>query len=943
MSDRGTDQHPPMQHDVSPSTGDLFASFETDLDLDGRPSGHRIDATHQGVFIFRSAGNPEPQVRVPLGELKGCRVEPVLGSSFLQVHVGGRWVDVARCSNGLKGDLVRFAERVDYWAKHGEFPVEETAEPETGRGGWWPRRRAGGRRTAAKVWTLIRPHKWTAALLAVLSLAVVGIGLVPPILLGKLVDDVLKADQPQSQMDKLLTLLLALVGGLLSLRLATAVIAVWKGRVAARVGAALTSDLRTRLVRKLQELPVAYHDRNQVGMLMSRVAYDTEVMQTLVHQTSGGFLLQLLQLVGIGGMLFWINPKLAFFTMLPTPLVIAASWYFTRYLHPRHHHYWEAVGRQAAALTGMLSGIRVVKSFTQEEREFERFRTSSDRLRDSRRNVDASTAFFAALMAFLFGLGELVVWYVGGRDVLGRDMTLGELTAYLMYLTMFYAPLTQLAESTTWISNFLTASQRIFEMLEAPNDIEDPVPAKSPDPFRGGVRFEHVTFGYGDGEPVLRDVDFEVRPGEMIGLVGRSGSGKSTLVSLIGRMYDPKAGRVLVDGVDVREMSRADLRRRIGIVLQDPFLVRGTLAANIVYGRPDAEPERTLKAARSAHAHDFIMRAPFGYDTQVGEGGSGLSGGERQRISIARALLYDPQILILDEATSSVDTESERAIQEALRVFAKGRTTIAIAHRLSTLRDADRLLVFDRGRLVEQGSHAELLARGGVYSSLVTIQTNLQKGVRQLAAAGAVPGEAPGLGLATEDVGGDAALFGGGDVPDDDGDEPAGPDFRLRWLDPESATVTWDGPDGLCLELDGIVHRELQAIYAFPATHPDGFVSLRKRDPLGGDVEIGLVRRLADWPEAAQQALRRSLNRRYLLRRITALQTLRTAGDRIECTAETDTGPATFRLDPRSDGHQVYGRNGRLLVDVDRNYYVISDLDALPARQRRLLSLYFGT
>ncbi|HEX6986807.1 MAG TPA: ABC transporter ATP-binding protein, partial [Planctomycetaceae bacterium] len=540
---------------------------------------------------------------------------------------------------------------------------------------------------------------------------------------------------------------------------------------------------------------------------------------------------------------------------LPMPLVVFASWYFTRYLHPRHHHYWEAVGKQAAALAGMLSGIRVVKSFTQEEREFGRFRESSERLRGARQNVDVSTSTFSALMAFLFGLGGLIVWYVGGRDVLGERMTLGSLMAFLAYLAMFYTPLTSLAESTTWISNFLTASQRIFELIDTPNDVTDPDPPRRPEPFRGGVRFEHVTFGYGDGEPVLKDVDFEVRPGEMIGLVGRSGSGKSTLVSLIGRMYDPKAGRVLVDGIDVRDMKRQELRRRVGIVLQDPFLFRGSLAANITYGQPEAPPEQVIRAAKSAYAHDFIMRAPFAYDSQVGEGGSGLSGGERQRISIARALLYDPRILILDEATSSVDTESEQAIQDALREFSKGRTTIAIAHRLSTLRDADRLLVFDRGRLVEQGTHDELLARGGVYASLVNIQTSLRKGVRQLQAAGVPAGPNGGpLGIAPEDVGPDAGLFDGDPESPDDPENGDRPNYRPRWLDPATAAIRWEEPDGLCLEENGAVLRGLHAAYAFPATHPEGYVSLRRRDPLGGDQEAGLVRLLAEWPEPARKA-----------------------------------------------------------------------------------------
>ena len=326
-------------------------------------------------------------------------------------------------------------------------------------------------------------------------------------------------------------------------------------------------------------------------------------------------------------------------------------------------------------------------------------------------------------MGFLFGLGGLAVWYLGGRNVLAGQMTLGALMAFLAYLAMFYTPLTSLAEATTWFSNFLTASDRIFSLLDTAAEAEETEPASPLPPARGRIEFQDVSFGYHENQPVLHDISFQIEPGQMIGVVGRSGSGKSTLVSLIGRLYEANAGRILVDGVDVRQMDRRQLRRRIGMVLQEPFLFRGSVAENITYGNPEATPEQTLRATKDADAHDFIMRMPFAYETQLGQGGSGLSGGERQRLSIARALLFDPPILILDEATASVDVESERAIREAIRRFARHRTTIVIAHRLSTLQGADRLLVFDGGRLVEQGTREELLALDGIYSSLVGIQS----------------------------------------------------------------------------------------------------------------------------------------------------------------------------------------------------------------------------
>ena len=510
---------------------------------------------------------------------------------------------------------------------------------------------------------------------------------------------------------------------------------VWKGWVSSRVGTTLTSDLRKELVAKLNELPLAFYDRNQAGVLMSQVAYDTETLHTLVYHMTSGFLMQSLQLAGIGVMLLCLNAKLALVTLLPMPLIVAGSWYFTRYLQPRHQHYWAAVGKQASALMGMLAGIRVVKAFVQEDREIRRFAASSRRLRNSRLTVDNAAVTFTAAMGLLFALGGLVVWYLGGRDVLFGSMKFGSLMAFIAFLAMFYAPLTTIAESTTWFASFYSTSRRICALLDVPSESEPAQPTVPLDRFQGSVEFQHVSFAYDRGRPVLEDVSFAIEPGEMVGVVGRSGSGKSTLVSLIGRLYECNAGQIRIDGIDVRQADPRQLRRQIGMVPQEPFLFRGLVAANITYGNELATPEQILLAARNADSHEFIMRMPFAYETQLGEGGSGLSGGERQRLSIARALLFDPAILILDEATASVDAESERAICKAIRRWARRRTTIVIAHRLSTLQGADRLLVFDQGRLVEQGSPAELLDQGGLYSTLASIQYNLSESHRRFESA----------------------------------------------------------------------------------------------------------------------------------------------------------------------------------------------------------------
>ncbi len=744
-------------------------------------------------------------------------------------------------------------------------------------------------RTARRVGWLLRPFRGTVSLLLVLSIVAVAIDVVPPMLQGLLVDHVLRVDPNVSGSAQLLILLAGIVSGLLAIRVAATVVNVMKGKVSSRVGTTLTAYLRNALVERLSFLPLAYHNRNQVGALMSRVAYDTETLHTLVYHITSGLLLQSLQLLGIGVMLFYLNPKLAVVTLLPMPLIAAGSWYFTRYLQPRYNHYWDAVGKQAGGLTGMLTGIRVVKTFAQEEREIDRFGRASRHLCESRQNVDGSISTFSSLMGFVFASGGLAVWYIGGRDVLFGQMTLGALMAFLAYLAMFYAPLTSISELMSWFGSFFATIDRIFDLLETPiegeavdgevgrvgqesaatagppiDGVGGPALASSlvpPYASRGGVEFRHVSFAYDKNKPVLKDVNFAVQPGEMVGIVGRSGSGKSTLVSLMARLYEVDSGQVLIGGVDAATVEPRELRRHIGMVQQEPFLFRGNVWENITYGNLSADPEEVLIAARQADAHGFIMRLPFAYESHLGEGGAGLSGGERQRLSIARALLVDPDILILDEATASIDAESERAICAAIRRFSRRRTTIAIAHRLSTLRNADRLLVFDQGRLVEQGTHAELMALDGLYSSLVRLQ------------------------------------YSSG--PSEEVDDEL---IETPWLDPADTRIAADDAGTLTVETGSRIHRDLVAAAAFPATLPDALISLRRLEPDGCESEIGILRHLDQWPAATRAAVRHSAERRQILHRIDEFRQVRTCGNALELIVGTPDGVENIRMEKSSDG-----------------------------------------
>jgi ATP-binding cassette subfamily B protein len=793
------------------------------------------------------------------------------------------------------------------------------------------------------------------------GLTILGVSaeLIPPKLQQYMVDHILSAPAAGSSAvgeaagpapdfrTALLVVVLALAGS----RVLLSVVGVLKGQLATAIGAGLTSGLRLQMVEKLQSLAVAYYDRHQIGSMMSRVAHDSEVLHGLMHQLTGGFLLQTVQLFGVGAMLVGLNPKLAMYTLIPVPLVFFGSWIFWRKVYPRYYRLWDASSKQMSSLNGMLSGIRVVKAFAQEDREFDRFKTASDHLRQWRLWVEKTNAWYSAAMGLVFSLGGLIVWYAGGRDVIGQQMTLGELIAFLAYLAMFYAPLNGLTSFTSWLTSFLSGSQRVLELLDTPAAImepESPRPWKSP---AGAIAFDNVTFGYDRNQPVLKDISFRVAPGEMVGIVGRSGSGKTTMVNLLGRFYDVQEGRILIDGIDVRDISMHELRQRMGIVFQDSFLFRGTIWKNLAYGRPKATIEEGLAAAKAAGAHDFICRQQLGYETLLGERGAGLSGGEKQRLSIARTLLYDPKILVLDEATSNIDAEAEKSIQEALQVLIRGRTTIAIAHRLSTLRNADRILVFDRGTLIEEGSHAELLERDGAYARLVRIQTQVSKdpsvdrilqaveSVPQAARAAASDGASVSRGesavavLEADDPGNGQAAAA---------DQP--PAAQLRWLDPAACEFrrgplgqleAWE--DGTCLSSNAY------AVCTFPASHPRGYVSVRGWCDEGEERELGMIRALDEFPEASAALVEESLQRRYLLRVIERVvrADLRHGYLDLEFVAQDGPGRLTMRW---TQSQAVdFGEDGKLLIDAEENRYVVPSVEQLPPadRERFLQFIYW--
>jgi len=574
--------------------------------------------------------------------------------------------------------------------------------------------------TLLRIWRFAKPYKGMLLVGFLLTLAATAATLVPPYLTMPLMDDVLIPYQNGQPIDW--NKVAWLLGGLFG-----AAVLAWglgwaRTYILALVSERIGADLRTNTYEHLLKLSLEYFGGKRTGDLLARIGTETDRLNVFLSLHLLDFATDVLMIAMTAVILFTINPWLALATLVPLPII---AW-LIHIVRDKLRTGFEQIDRVWAEVTSVLAdtipGIRVVKAFAQESREAERFRDANKHNLYVNDRLNRVWSLFAPTVGLLTEIGVLVVWVFGIWLITRDNITVGVLTAFLAYISRFYMRMDSMSRIVSHTQKAAAGAKRIFDILDHVSSVPDPVKPQTLPPVKGGIRVDNVHFRYGN-RSILRGVDLDIQPGEMIGLVGHSGSGKSTLVNLICRFYDVSEGGIKVEGVDLRSVRVADYRKHIGLVLQEPFLFFGTIAENIAYGKPDATREEIVAAARAAHAHEFILRQPFGYDSLVGERGQALSGGERQRISIARALLIDPKILILDEATSAVDTETEFEIQSALNNLIRGRTTIAIAHRLSTLRRADRLVVMDRGRIVEIGNHDDLMTREGHYWRLYMAQS----------------------------------------------------------------------------------------------------------------------------------------------------------------------------------------------------------------------------
>jgi ABC-type multidrug transport system fused ATPase/permease subunit len=648
-------------------------------------------------------------------------------------------------------------------------------------------------RIALRILSLLRPH-WVTAVGAIVCLLLsTGFALIVPALLAWVVDTGVKRGH--------LSDLLVAAGAVLLVSMLRGLSAYGQGYLGQRVSQLVAYDLRNGLYDHLQTLSFSFHDDAETGQLMSRLTADIEGVRTSLPLGYLRVVLVVVTFTAVSVILWIFDWRLALVTLLSVPVLVFLATNVARKLRP----VWAGVQNEAGALSTVmqesLNGRRVVLTFVREDYEIEKFAVQNRELRNLNLAALRLSAWNQPLMLLALNVVTVLTLWVGGAAVIGHQLSLGTVVAVTQYALLLGTPVRSFGFMVTWLMRSVASGQRIFEVMDTQPEIADKPGAIALPEVAGHVRFDHVSFSYNVGPQVLHDIDIDAQPGQVIALLGATGSGKSTILSLLPRFYDVSAGAITVDGHDIRNVRHLDLRRHIGFVLQDVFLFNATLRENIAFGVAGATEERILAASRVARLHDFALTLPDGYDTWVGERGVTLSGGQKQRVAIARTILSDPRILILDDSTSSVDMETEFLIQEALEVVMRGRTTFVVASRLRTVKRADLILVLDRGRIVERGTHESLLQANGPYRRLYDLQLREQEEFesQRIAAGDELPG--PLATAAARDASGTSSppSASGGRLPDSN-DTAAWAEL----LNAADTGLAHESPDGSRTRREGI-------------------------------------------------------------------------------------------------------------------------------------------
>lgn len=737
----------------------IHIAVASDMNLDGDFADCWLLVTDKRILVFSGDHSNRPELvhDLSIANINEIKLKNYVGNGILEAKTSDRAIELLRFSktafhkNRIAEvpnviDLLRErnGQRVEKRKRYGEGSEHGSSRAEICKkcGGIMHRgvcRDCLDKKTLlTRLFSYLKPYWYIAALAFTISLITAGLGLVPQIITKYIMDDVFvpavtaleaakKAAVAYVPDPGLFMRLAILVLASIGIHLTNTGLETVKNYMMRWLGNKVIYDLRTSAHAYLQRLSLSFYNQKETGQLISRISHDTERLQDFIVNSIQDLVMDIFMLVGMCVILFITNWQLAALTLIPLPTITIASIIFGRKMHSVYHKVMNQMAILSAILADTIPGVRVVKAFVAENREIDRFNVRSDNyFATSMRAVKLSTYYFP-IMGLATFVGGIIVQFFGGRSIIYGNMSMGDLTLFMGYLWRFYGPIRGLTNLNQMLQRSAAAAERVFEIVDAEPDVYDKEDAIELPPIQGDIKFDNVFFSYDGEKNALDGINFEVKAGQMVGLSGPSGAGKTTIINLLGRFYDVTKGSINIDGYDVRDVKMESLRNQISVVLQEPFLFHGTVAENIAYSKTDASRAEIIAAARAANAHDFIMGFPDGYDTLVGERGASLSGGERQRISIARAILKNPRILILDEATSSVDTETESLIQAAIERLITGRTTFAIAHRLSTLRKADKLIILDRGEIVEQGTHNELLENSGLYKRLVDLQSELAK------------------------------------------------------------------------------------------------------------------------------------------------------------------------------------------------------------------------